>query len=96
MNANLPYVSSFVEELGCFPKITHANRLAPLSSSDLTLCLNEETLHNSDIKDSILSLKTLNSVCKRIVLKPYRMEINLPYMISSLKKSVSAFVYMCV
>jgi len=87
----MSYVSSFVEQLGCFPKITHVNRLAPLSSSDVMLCLNEETLHNSDINDSILSLQTLNSVSQQIVLEPYQMNINLPYMISSLKNSVSAF-----
>jgi len=92
INANLPYISSFVEESACFPKIAHANRSAPLISSALdVLCLNEETLHNNDIKDSILSLQTLNSVPERIVLEPYRTEINLPYMVSSLKKSVKNF-----
>lgn len=92
MNANLPYVSSFVEESTCFPKIAHTNRSVSSISSDLSvLCLNEEMLHNSDINDSLLSLQTLNTVPGRIVLKPYQMEINLPYMISSLKKSVSAF-----
>lgn len=87
----MSYVSSFVEELGCFPKITHANWLAPLSSSNLMLRLNKETLYDNSIKNVMLSFQTLNTIPERIVLEPYQMEINIPYMVSSLKKSVRVF-----
>lgn len=85
----MSYVSTFVEELSCFPKITHTNRVAPLSCSNLMLHLNEETLYDDNIQNSMLSLKILNTKPKRLVLKPYENEIHLPYMISSLKKAVS-------
>jgi len=85
----LPYVSSFIEELGFFPKITHTNHLASLRSSDLILHLKEEVFHENCIKNSILTFQTVNSLPKRPVLEPYQMEINFPYMISSLKTSVS-------
>lgn len=87
----MTYVSSFVEELGCFPKITHANWLAPLSSSNLMLRLNKEALYDNNIKNVMLSFQTLNTISERIVLEPYQMEINIPYMVSSLKKSVRVF-----
>lgn len=88
-NANLPYISSFVEELGCFPKITHTNHFSSLRSSDPILCLKEEVFHENCNKTSILTFKTIDSLPKRLVLEPYQMEINFPYMISSLKTSVS-------
>lgn len=88
-NANLPYISSFVEEFGCFPKITHTNHLTSLRSSDPILCLKEEVFLDNCNKNSILTFKTVQSLPKRLVLEPYQMEINFPYMISSLKTSVS-------
>ncbi|XP_008183276.1 ATPase family AAA domain-containing protein 5 [Acyrthosiphon pisum] len=90
-NANLPYISSFVEEFGCFPKITHANHLTSLRSSDPILYLKEEVFHDNCNKNSILTFKTVHSLPKRLVLEPYQMEINFPYMISSLKTSVPNF-----
>lgn len=88
-NVNLPYISSFVEELGCFPKITHINHLASLKSSDIILHLKEEVFHENYNKNSILTFQTVHSLPKRLVLEPYQMEINFPYIISSLKTSVS-------
>jgi len=88
-NANLPYISSFVEELGCFPKITHINHLTSFKSSDLILRLKEEVFHENYNKNSILTFQTVHSLPKRLILEPYQMEINFPYMISSLKTSVS-------
>jgi len=82
------YVSRFVEDLGCFPKITHANQLAPLNMSDLNLYLKEEILHHKSIKNSMLVFQTTNPVFEQLVLEPYQVEINLPYMISSFRKSV--------
>ncbi|XP_060876049.1 enhanced level of genomic instability 1 [Metopolophium dirhodum] len=90
-NANLPYISSFVEEFGCFPKITHTNHPTSLRSSDPILCLKEEVFHENCNKNSILTFKTVHSLPKRLVLEPYQMEINFPYMISSLKTSVPNF-----
>lgn len=90
-NENLPYTSNFVEKLGFFPKITHANWLAPLGVSNLNLCLTKEILHDYNIKNLMFSFQTPNSVSKRLVLNPYQMEIHLPSMISSFKKSVSIF-----
>lgn len=55
------------------------------------LRLSEETLHDSAIKNSMLSFQTLMSESERLVLEPYQMEINFPYIISSLKKAVSIF-----
>lgn len=89
INKNLPYVSSFVEKLVFFPKITHANWLAPLGVSNLNLCLNKEVLHDNNIKNVMFSFQTPNSVSKRLILKPYQMEIHLPSMVSLFKKSVS-------
>jgi len=85
----LPYISSFVEELGCFPKITHTNHLTSLRSSDLILHLKEEVFHENCNANSIIKFQTGHSPLKRLVLEPYQMEINFPYMISSLKTSVS-------
>ncbi|XP_027838842.2 enhanced level of genomic instability 1 [Aphis gossypii] len=90
-NANLPYISSFVEELGCFPKITHINHLASLKSSDFILHLKEEVFHENYNKNSFLTFQTVQSLPKRLVLEPYQMEINFPYMVSSLKTSVPNF-----
>lgn len=91
INESLPYISSFVEKLGFFPKITHANWLAPLGVSNLNLCLTKEILHDNNIKNLMFSFQTPNSISKRLVLKPYQMEIHLPSMVSSFKKSVSIF-----
>lgn len=90
-NTNLPYISSFVEEEGCFPKITHTNRLASLKSSDFILRLEEEVFRENCHKNSILKFQNAHSLPKRPVLEPYQMEINFPYMISSLKMSVPNF-----
>lgn len=95
-NLNLPYVSTFVENLGCFPKVTHANWLAPSNLCDLKLPMIEEKLHedeNNIAKNSMLPLQSLNSVSEKLVLEPYEMEIDFRFMISSLKKSVSVFNY---
>lgn len=89
----LPYVSLFVEELGYFPKFTHCNRLAPLSFSNLKLHLNnDETLNYNNFKNTIFSFYTSDSFSKRLVLEPQQIEINHPYIISSMKKSVSTFL----
>uniref|UniRef100_A0A2H8TIW1 ATPase family AAA domain-containing protein 5 n=1 Tax=Melanaphis sacchari TaxID=742174 RepID=A0A2H8TIW1_9HEMI len=90
-NANLSYISSFVEELGCFPKITHTNHLSSLKSSDSILNLKEEVFHENCIKNSILTFQTVLSLPNRLVLEPYQMEINFPLMISSIKTSVPNF-----
>jgi len=88
-NANLSYISSFVEELGYFPKITHTNHLESLKSSDRILHLKDEIFHENCNKNSILTFQTVHSLPKRLVLEPYQMEINFQYMISSIKTSVS-------
>lgn len=91
-NESLSFVSSFAEELGCFPKITHTNRATPLSCLDIMLHLNEAKLHDNHIKSLMPYFQTINTVqtvTKQMVLKPYETEIHFPYMISSLKKAVS-------
>ncbi|XP_060852289.1 uncharacterized protein LOC132930431 [Rhopalosiphum padi] len=90
-NANLSYISSFVEELGYFPKITHTNHLESLKSSDRILHLKDEIFHENCNKNSILTFQTVHSLPKRLVLEPYQMEINFQYMISSIKTSVPNF-----
>lgn len=92
-NTNLPYVSSFVEELGCFPKITHTNWLAPLKNADFRLSLNKETLYVDELKNSLVLFQSSSSKPERLILKSQHVEINFPYMISSIKKSVSVYNY---
>lgn len=55
--------------------------------------LNEETFHNNDVKSSTLLFQTYNSIPEKLILEPYLMELDLPFMISSLKKSVSILCY---
>jgi len=80
-----------VEELAYFPKITHVNQLEQIRFSDPVLHLKDETFHNSDIKNSMFFVQTSNVMHKPLVLEPYQMEINIPYMIASLKKTVNHF-----
>lgn len=95
-NTNLPYISSFIEEQGCFPKITHTNCLSPLKKSNFVFSLNEETLNIDEIKNSMILFQSSSSKSVRLKLEPHHMEINLPYMISSLKKSVSIHNYIII
>lgn len=89
----MPFVSSFLEEFGRFPKITHTNPFSTLNSSDYKLHLNKETLYDVvlDTKTSYFSFQNVISVPEKLILEPYQIDINLPYMISSIKKSVSIF-----
>lgn len=55
--------------------------------------LNEETFHSNDVKTSTLLLQFFNSEPKKLILEPYLMKLDVPFRISSLKKSVSILCY---
>ncbi|VVC37805.1 Hypothetical protein CINCED_3A009021 [Cinara cedri] len=55
------------------------------------LSLNEEMLYNDGIKNSTILFQSSSSKTERLVLEPHHMEINLPYMITCLKKSTPNF-----